>query len=104
MTAAALDRPRRLQFLDFVIAVAERGQYLMVMLAEIGRGFADGAVKTGHLAGLRDQIDGAKARMLDQLGVAADDRMLTSLATPLPNGIGLPPPQGIFPRYVEEAS
>jgi methionyl-tRNA synthetase len=44
----------------------------------------------------------AMARMLDQLGVAADDRMLTSLETPLREGITLPAPQGIFPRYVEE--
>jgi methionyl-tRNA synthetase len=46
----------------------------------------------------------AMARMLDQLGVAADDRMLTSLDAPLPGGITLPAPQGIFPRYVEEVS
>ncbi len=40
-------------------------------------------------------------RMLDQLGVAADQRQLAALDTPLPEGIKLPPPQGIFPRYIE---
>jgi methionyl-tRNA synthetase len=41
------------------------------------------------------------SRMLDQLGVAEDQRQLAALETPLADGIALPPPQGIFPRYVE---
>ena len=41
------------------------------------------------------------SRMLDQLGVAADQRQLAALGTALPDGIALPPPQGVFPRYVE---
>src|SRR5271166_269891 len=41
------------------------------------------------------------SRMLDQLGVAPHQRQLAALATPLPDGIPLPPPQGVFPRYVE---
>ena len=41
------------------------------------------------------------ARMLDQLGVPADARDLAALQTPLPGGITLPAPQGIFPRHVE---
>jgi methionyl-tRNA synthetase len=41
------------------------------------------------------------ARMLDQLGVPADARSLADLATPLADGIVLPPPAGVFPRYVE---
>jgi methionyl-tRNA synthetase len=41
------------------------------------------------------------SRMLDQLGVAADQRQLTSLAVPLADGVVLPAPQGVFPRYVE---
>jgi methionyl-tRNA synthetase len=41
------------------------------------------------------------ARMLDQLGVPADARQLADLAAPLADGTELPPPQGIFPRYVE---
>jgi methionyl-tRNA synthetase len=40
-------------------------------------------------------------RMLDQLAVPADARSLAALAVPLPDGIDLPPPQGVFPRYVE---
>jgi methionyl-tRNA synthetase len=41
------------------------------------------------------------SRMLDQLGVAADQRQLAALAEPLPDGITLPAPQGVFPRYIE---
>jgi methionyl-tRNA synthetase len=41
------------------------------------------------------------ARMLDQLGVAPEARSFAALATPLTDGIALPPPQGVFPRYVE---
>lgn len=40
-------------------------------------------------------------RMLDQLGVPPEARSLEALATPLPGGTALPPPQGVFPRYVE---
>ncbi|MGI4747042.1 MAG: methionine--tRNA ligase [Janthinobacterium lividum] len=41
------------------------------------------------------------ARLLDQLGVAPGERMLFALDAPLPAGLQLPAPQGIFPRYVE---
>ena len=41
--------------------------------------------------------------MLDQLGVPADARTLAELAAPLADGIALPAPQGVFPRYVEPA-
>jgi methionyl-tRNA synthetase len=44
------------------------------------------------------------ARMLDQLGVPADARSFSALGTPLTDGQSLPPPQGIFPRYVEPAA
>jgi methionyl-tRNA synthetase len=44
------------------------------------------------------------ARMLDQLAVPADARGLAALAQPLTDGSVLPAPQGIFPRYVEEAA
>jgi methionyl-tRNA synthetase len=44
------------------------------------------------------------ARMLDQLGVPADERTLAALADHLPDGADLPPPQGVFPRYVEPAA
>jgi len=43
-------------------------------------------------------------RMLDQLGVPAEARTLAALLTPLPDGIELPPPQGVFPRHVETAA
>ncbi len=41
-------------------------------------------------------------RMLDQLGVPAQARALAALTVPLPAGITLPPPAGVFPRWVEE--
>jgi methionyl-tRNA synthetase len=43
------------------------------------------------------------SKMLDQLGVAADRRQLADLAAPLADGTVLPPPVGVFPRYVEDA-
>ena len=45
----------------------------------------------------------AMGRMLDQLGVAADARDFAALgpAHALKPGIALPPPQGVFPRYVD---
>ncbi|MBN8871797.1 MAG: methionine--tRNA ligase [Rhodospirillales bacterium] len=44
------------------------------------------------------------SRMLDQLGVAPDRRTLDALSLPLEDGEALPPPQGVFPRYVEPAA
>jgi methionyl-tRNA synthetase len=44
------------------------------------------------------------ARMLDQLGVSADARSFAALTSPLADGQNLPPPQGVFPRYVEPAA
>jgi methionyl-tRNA synthetase len=43
------------------------------------------------------------ARMLDQLGVPDGARQLADLASPVPGGVALPPPQGVFPRYVQDA-
>jgi methionyl-tRNA synthetase len=43
-------------------------------------------------------------RMLDQLSVPADARSFAGLAEPLTDGVVLPPPQGIFPRFVDEAA
>ena len=40
-------------------------------------------------------------RLLDQLGVPPDQRRIADLDTALPEGTVLPPPAGIFPRYVE---
>jgi methionyl-tRNA synthetase len=49
-------------------------------------------------------MPGSMDRLLDQLGVPADGRRLAALATRLPGGITLPPPQGIFPRYIGTAA
>jgi len=41
--------------------------------------------------------------LLEQLGQGADARDFAALATPLAPGTPLPPPQGVFPRWVEPA-
>jgi len=43
-------------------------------------------------------------RMLDQLGVPAAQRGFAALAKPLTDGIALPAPAGVFPRYIETAA
>jgi len=43
-------------------------------------------------------------RMMDQLGVPSDARSFAALSVPLTDGIALPTPQGVFPRYVEPVS
>ena len=53
---------------------------------------------------LQPFMPGSMAKMLDQLGVPAEARHLEALATPLPGGISLPQPQGIFPRHGSEAA
>ncbi len=53
---------------------------------------------------LQPFMPGSMAAMLDQLGVPAQQRQLADLATPLPAGIALPAPSGVFPRYVEDAA
>ncbi len=53
---------------------------------------------------LQPFMPGSMARLLDQLGVAIAARDLAGLATPLPAGLTLPPPQGVFPRHVEAAA
>ena len=40
-------------------------------------------------------------QMLDQLGIAENQRTFAALGTPLAAGTKLPPPVGVFPRYVE---
>ncbi len=42
------------------------------------------------------------ARLLDQLGVAEAARNLASLDTPMQDGTVLPPPEGLFPRWVDD--
>ena len=48
-------------------------------------------------------LPGSMAKVLDQLGVPTDARQLAALETPLASGTTLPPPQGVFPRYVGAA-
>jgi methionyl-tRNA synthetase len=44
----------------------------------------------------------AMAKLLDQLAVDPASRDFAALGQGMPAGIALPPPQGIFPRFVEE--
>jgi methionyl-tRNA synthetase len=53
---------------------------------------------------LQPVMPASMGRMLDQLGVAADARGFAAMETPLTGGQTLPPPQGVFPRYVEPAA
>ncbi|MGC8468976.1 MAG: methionine--tRNA ligase, partial [Acetobacteraceae bacterium] len=53
---------------------------------------------------LQPFLPGTMARMLDQLGVPAEERALAALANPLPVGTVLPSPAGLFPRFVEANS
>jgi len=50
---------------------------------------------------LQPVMPGSMGRMLDQLGVPAGARSFAALAAPLTDGTALPPPQGVFPRFVE---
>jgi methionyl-tRNA synthetase len=52
---------------------------------------------------LQPYMPDSMGKMLDQLGVPAEARSLADLATPLAGGIVLPPPAGVFPRYVGQA-
>jgi methionyl-tRNA synthetase len=47
-------------------------------------------------------MPGASARILDLLAVPADGRDFDALATALVPQTPLPPPQGVFPRFVED--
>ena len=51
---------------------------------------------------LQPFMPSSMAKMLDQLGVPEDARGFADLAVPLAAGTQLPPPQGVFPRFVEE--
>jgi methionyl-tRNA synthetase len=53
---------------------------------------------------LQPFMPGSMAKMLDQLGVPETARDLAALATPLPDGTALSPPQGVFPRYNDTAA
>ncbi len=52
---------------------------------------------------LQPFMPGSMARMLDQLGVPMESRRLSDLGVKLAAGTELPPPVGVFPRYVEDA-
>jgi methionyl-tRNA synthetase len=55
-----------------------------------------------HLATLvQPFVPDAAAALLDQLAVPAEARGFADLQQPLPPGRRLPPPRGIFPRFVE---
>ena len=53
---------------------------------------------------LQPVMPGSMARMLDQLGIDPGARDIVALETPLPGGITLPAPVGVFPRHVEHAA
>jgi methionyl-tRNA synthetase len=53
---------------------------------------------------LQPFMPGSMERMLDQVGASADERSFASLTKPLLDGTALPPPTGVFPRYVEPAA
>ena len=50
---------------------------------------------------LQPFMPGSMSTMLDQLGVPLHARDIAGLSAPLADGIHLPPPKGVFPRYVE---
>jgi methionyl-tRNA synthetase len=50
---------------------------------------------------LQPYMPGSMAALLDQLAVAPEARQFTALSAPLPEGAALPPPSGIFPRFIE---
>jgi methionyl-tRNA synthetase len=52
---------------------------------------------------LQPFMPGSMARLLDQLGVPPGARDLAGLAVPLADGTALPPPVGVFPKYVDDA-
>jgi methionyl-tRNA synthetase len=53
---------------------------------------------------LQPFMPGSMATMLGQLGVPPEARTLAALAEPLAEGVELPPPAGVFPRYVEQSA
>jgi methionyl-tRNA synthetase len=50
---------------------------------------------------LQPFMPASMANMLEQLGVPEHARTIAALGAPLADGIHLPPPRGVFPRYVE---
>ena len=72
-----------------------RMAYVLRVLAEVIRTVA---------TMLQPFMPDSMARMLDQLAVPAEARDFASLSQPLEDSVPLPAPQGIFPRFVEEAA
>ncbi|MBC7802149.1 MAG: methionine--tRNA ligase [Gemmatimonadaceae bacterium] len=72
----------------------ERMEAVLSVLIEVIRGIA---------TVLQPFMPGSMAAMLDQVGAPVDARGLNDLLTPLPPGLRLPPPEGVFPRYVSAA-
>lgn len=70
-------------------------------MADVLRVLADGLRVIATL--LQPVMPESMGRMLDQLGVPAQARHIAALAVPLAGGVALPPPAGVFPRYVENA-
>ena len=69
-----------------------RMEAVLRVLADVIRGVA---------TVLQPFMPSSMAAMLDQSGVPAEGRGLAALDAPLPGGTPLPPPQGVFPRFVE---
>ncbi len=53
---------------------------------------------------LQPFMPGSMGNMLDQLGVGPDLRTVATLRQAVPAGTVLPAPQGVFPRFVEDAA
>ena len=70
-------------------------------MADVLRLLAD--LLRGVATVLQPFMPGSMAAMLDQLGVPKEARALAALETPLAAGAELPPPAGVFPRFVEAA-
>jgi methionyl-tRNA synthetase len=53
---------------------------------------------------LQPYMPESMGKLLDQLGIAPEQRRIAALDEPLTQGAALPPPAGIFPRFVEAAA
>jgi methionyl-tRNA synthetase len=63
-----------------------------------------GELLRGVATVLQPFMPDSMAKMLDQLGVAPDARTFAALDQPVASGTQLPPPVGVFPRYVDDAA
>jgi methionyl-tRNA synthetase len=67
-------------------------------MAAVLRALHDGLRAVATL--LQPFLPASMARLLDQLGVPAEARALGALATPLPEGLALPPPAPLFQKIM----